>query len=97
MNLTEQQIKEIEELAGLFLTADEIAILLDIDVDLFMKTIHTKKGPIYKAYFKGKTRSKKQIRENVVKLARNGSPQAEEMVDGYIIAQSQFEKRHHER
>jgi hypothetical protein len=97
MHLLDQQLAEIEELSGLFLTADEIAILLDLDIEAFMKCINNRKGDAYKAYFRGKTKSKKLIRENVVKMARNGSPQAEEMVDGYISAQIQFEKRHNER
>lgn len=95
MNLTEQQLKEIEELAGLFLTYDEIAILLDLDIETFRRELSNKKSAAFKYYFRGKTMSKKIIRENVVKMAKHGSPQAEELVDTYITAQNLFEKRNH--
>lgn len=97
MNLTEQQLKDIEDLAGLFLTSDEIAVLLDLDIHLFMNEIASRKGPAFKAYFLGKTKSKKQIRENVIKMARHGSPQAEELADAYIESQKQFERKHYVR
>jgi hypothetical protein len=93
MNLTDAQLLEIQELAGLFLTSDEIAILMDIDIDQFVSVIASQKGPVFKAYFRGKTESKKQIRQNVVKMAKHGSPAAEEMVDNYILAQRNYEKR----
>ncbi len=97
MTLTDEQLASIEELAGLFLTADEIAILLDIDIDLFIKLINDKKSLAFKHYFRGKTESKKNIRANIVKMAKHGSPQAEELVDNYITAQNIFEKKNHGR
>ena len=97
MNLSDEQLKDIEELAGLFLTADEIAILIDLDIDLFIAEISNKKSRAFAAYFLGKTRSKKKIRENVIKMARNGSPQAEELADAYIESQKLFERKNHGR
>ena len=94
MTLNDQQLHEIEELAGLFLTPDEIAILLDIDQAAFIACLRDTNSPAYKHYFRGKTVSKKQIRQNIIKMARHGSPQAEELADTYIAAQNQYEKRH---
>lgn len=97
MILSDKQLAEIEQLAGLFLTWDEIAILLDIPFDALHDMMADKNSAAYKHYFRGKTISKKNIRENVVKMARHGSPQAEELVEAYIIHQKQYEKRNHGR
>jgi len=93
MNLSEEQLKEIEELAGLFLSPEEIAVLMDLDGSLFSDTLLKKKGPVWLAYFKGKTISKKQIHANVIKMARNGSPQAEELARQMIQEQNIAERR----
>ena len=93
MNLTEEQIKEIEELAGLFLEADEIAVLTNIDIDVFNQQLERKKGDIYLAYLRGKTVSKREIHQNVVKMAKHGSPQAEELANILIDKQKLAEKR----
>lgn len=93
MNLNEAQLKEIEELAGLFLEPEEIAVLLDLDADVFQEAISNKKGAIWISYFRGKTISKKEVHANVVKLARHGSPQAEELVAQMIHKQITAEKR----
>lgn len=93
MNLTEAQLKEIETLSGIFLEPEEIAILLDLDEDLFMDAIRKKKGNIWTAYFRGKTESKKDIHANIVKMAKHGSPQAEEMAKQMINHQEIAERR----
>ncbi|KKU30817.1 MAG: hypothetical protein UX45_C0034G0010 [Candidatus Uhrbacteria bacterium GW2011_GWF2_46_218] len=93
MNLTEVQLKEIESLSGIFLEPEEIAILLDLDEAEFMNDIRKKKGNIWNAYFRGKTESKKDIHTNIVKMAKHGSPQAEEMAKQMITQQTLAERR----
>ncbi len=93
MNLNEIQLKDIEELAGLFLCPEEIAILVDIDADQFLEAVSRKRGPAYMAYFRGKTLSKKEIHANVIKMAKHGSPQAEELAREMIQEQNTAERR----
>lgn len=93
MNLTEAQLKEIETLSGIFLEAEEIAILMDLDESEFLELIRKKKGDVWKAYFRGKTESKKDIHTNIVKMAKHGSPQAEEMAKQMINQQEIAERR----
>jgi len=93
MNLTESQLEEIKDLAGLLLEPEEIAVLMDIDTYLFLSEIESKKGSVYLAYFRGKTETKKAIHENVIKMARHGSPQAEELAKEFINKQNLAEKR----
>lgn len=93
MNLNEAQLKEIESLSGIFLEPEEIAILMDLDESEFMQQIRKKKGEVWKAYFRGKTESKKDIHTNIVKMAKHGSPQAEEMAKQMINQQEIAERR----
>ena len=91
MTISDNDLKEIEELAGLFLLPDEIAVLLGKDIADFCSTLKNKRSPAYLAYFKGKTSSKTAIRRNIIKMAKNGSPGAEEMVNKYCEEQDLFE------
>lgn len=92
MNLTDGQLQEVYENAGLFLSPEEIAVLMDLNVLDFIAEIKSKTGEVYLQYMKGKTTSKKAIRENVVKMARHGSPQAEDLAEKYIAEQKISEK-----
>lgn len=92
MNLTDELLQQVHDNAALFLSPEEIAVLLDLDVSRFCAEIKSKKGFIYTRYMKGKTESKKAIRENVVKMAKHGSPQAEELAEKYISEQKIAEK-----
>jgi hypothetical protein len=93
MNLSEQQLNQIQELAALLLVPEEIAALTGIDSRLFMREIESKTGPVYQAYFAGKTETKKAIHENVIKMAKRGSPQAEELAKDFMQKQHLAEKR----
>lgn len=96
MILNAEQLVKIRELAALFLTYHEIASLMDLDTDEMLEVFRDQSGPAYKAYFKGKTESKKEIREKVILLARKGSPQAEELVSEYIQSQYLHEQAYDE-
>lgn len=91
MELTIDQIKDIEEMSAALLPPSEIAILIDIPSDqhnLFCEVCKThKSSPIYAAYQKGKLCTKYELRKTVVKLAKAGSPAAEPLADKYILEQ----------
>ena len=78
-------LEQLQKLSGLFLTIDEIVILLDIDKNLLVKQIKEKRGDLYTAWFLGKTLSKKEIHENIVKMAKKGSPAAEETASKMLV------------
>lgn len=92
MNLTKDQLQEVYENAGLFLSPEEIAILLDVDVIAFQSEIKSKQGEVYLHYMKGKTESKREGRINVIKMRNHGSPQAQELAEKYITEQRTAEK-----
>jgi hypothetical protein len=93
MNLTEEKLLEIQELASLLLEPEEVAILADIDLNGFLSQIQRESGNAYLAYFRGKTATKKAIHENVIKMAKHGSPQAEDLAKELIFKQKLAEKR----
>lgn len=78
MNNDNEIMPKIQELAGLFLSIDEIVILLDLDRKEFISQIKQKKGAMYHSWLLGKTLSKKEIHENIIKMAKKGSPAAED-------------------
>lgn len=92
MNLTENQLNKIKELSGLFLSPSEIAVLLDLDIAKFNECINNQSSDIYKYYLLGKSETKQAIRTNVLKMARNGSPAAEELAEKYMKEQQQQER-----
>jgi hypothetical protein len=93
MLVTPEQLKEIEELASLFLEPEEIAVILNYDISWFENEISKRCGDVFLAYFRGKSISKKELHESVVKMAKRGSPQAEEMVTSFIVKQKIAENR----
>lgn len=96
MELNEEQIKSIEEMAAALMSPREIAILLDVEADqrdLFADMcINHQRSPAYQAYQKGKLQTKLEIRKTVVKLAKAGSPAAEPLADKYMVEQKTMEK-----
>jgi len=87
MTFSYDELKFIEEYAGLFLTFEEIAILIEKDFSKFSAAVKSKSNPAYKAYMKGKIKTKLDIRKKIVKMAMHDSPQAEMLVNQYISDQ----------
>ena len=81
MNLNEQQLKELEKLAGLFFSLQGIMIALDIPLhmeDEFTRIIrYDKNHPAFIAYQKGRITSEVQLRESIKQAALNGSNPAQ--------------------
>lgn len=95
MNLTEEELKQIEEMASALLPPSEIAILLRIDAaqrKLFGQICKSHVlSPIYEAYHRGKLITKLELRRTVVKLAKAGSPAAEPLAEKFIREQQMLE------
>ncbi len=87
----DDEIKLIEEYAGLFLTIEEIAVLIDADPTELRRDIRGGKSERSRAYNKGKLNSILEVRRQTVAFAKKGSPAAEDLVQGYIIKQAKNE------
>lgn len=88
MQFSVEDIEKLKEYAGLFLTLEEIAVLMDKDLEEFRADFRNKQSELYKAYRLGQVTSKANLRRPVIKMASHGSPQAELLADKYITEQS---------
>jgi len=79
MNLTADQIKEVEELAELFFTPSEIALIIEVDPADFCKEF-LYPGKILTAYNKGRLLAEAKIRKSIKELAENGSAPAQQLL-----------------
>ena len=72
---------QITELAALFFTPREVAMMLEIDIDQFvMECDLTPNGKGYIAFHSGRLQSEVDIRKSILKLAKSGSSPAQTMV-----------------
>lgn len=77
----EDILKKITEYSGLFFTAEEISILINIPLADLNKELRNKESKTYRAYMLGKLTTMISIRKNQVTLAKNGSPGAEAAIE----------------
>ncbi len=86
------QLDKLEELAASLLSPGEIAILLGIPQaqrSSFCVRCRAHDGdPIYEAYNRGRLTTKLDLRRNIIKLAKAGSPAAEPMVEIFLREQN---------
>lgn len=95
MDLSNEEIQQIEEMSAALLPPDEIAILMNIppaERSFFVQICKTHQAsPIYIAYQRGKLTTKLELRKTVIKLAKAGSPAAEPLAEKYLKEQSSKE------
>lgn len=91
MQLTDEQLENIREMAAALLPPSEIAMLLGLspdDQDFFQEVCRNhRQNPIYNAYHQGRLKTKYELRQTVIRLAKAGSPAAEPLADKYMQEQ----------
>lgn len=76
--LTEDQLKELEDLAAVWFTIEEIATILQVDkLDLSTHIFRTPASEASKAFNRGRLRSEAETRAAVFKAAADGSSPAQ--------------------
>jgi len=85
MNLNEEQLSLVEEMAGLFFPPEMIAINLELDEDdtarfIINVQINTTSMPIVAAYYKGRLQSEIELRKSIKQSANNGSSPSQQMM-----------------
>ena len=85
------QIAIIEDYASLFLTIDEIAMLMNLDAETLRREIRHKQSDLAKAYWRGKLRTVVAMRRQTLTYAEKGSPTAENLMQDYQLKQGQNE------
>lgn len=77
MNLTTEQLKAIENLAYRMLTPDMVAINIGVDELDFIHDIRTPGTDARRAYYSGYLKQTIEVREGIIKTAKNGSNPAQ--------------------
>lgn len=95
MNLTEEQIKTLEQLAGINYSPEEIAMYFGIDEDLFMQWFNEPIFALKYHYKRGKLMAKAIIDIALLESAKTGNITAAQMVKKAISAKEHedFKKR----
>lgn len=83
MNLSKEQLEEVERLAGLFYPPKIIASNIEVDEEDFEILIKSKTGDAYSAYIKGWLRSDFELRKSIMNSALNGSNPAQQQMCEY--------------
>lgn len=78
MTLSPEQLNDLEKYAAQFFSYKEIAILLNIDIEDFVEEVTDPYTVVYEFYQRGKLISESELREQIIKLAKMGSPAAQQ-------------------
>ena len=79
-------LKQITDLAALFFTPREIALMLEIDIESFVMDCEFKIGSVqYNAFHSGRLQSEVDLRKSVIKLAKSGSSPAQTMAFNMLL------------
>lgn len=77
MKLTKDQLDEVENLSSYFFSCDEIAIVLDLEPADLEDELLDDSSDVYRAYQRGKLKSKLELRKSILTLAKQGSGPAQ--------------------
>ena len=88
MEYNEEQIKQIREYASLLMTIQDIATMLDLDIDIFRSDIADISSPVAVGYRKGKIGTTMELRKQEIEMAKLGSALAVELTQKYILEQT---------
>jgi len=83
MNLSEEQLSEVQEMAGLFFAIEDIADNLELteaQVEDLLLDCQLRQGEFYKAYRRGWLIAEVKLRKAIEKAAENGSNPAQQML-----------------
>lgn len=84
MELSNEQLEEIEKFAGLFFGLDDIAIITGIDIDLFIQEYENQHSAIYLAVKKGQLLTEAALRQKTIELAKDGHAPSVGVANDYI-------------
>ena len=80
MNYTADELQTIEDMAALFYSYKDIAIVLEVNVEEFKALMRLEEGNAYSRYQKGWITSDMSIRKSLLESAVNGSSPAQMML-----------------
>jgi hypothetical protein len=77
MQWTEETLIKVERMAGAAFTLEDIADVLELDIDLLYLAMDNREDPFRKAFRKGLLQRQLELRERIFKDAKHGSSPAQ--------------------
>lgn len=84
MNLSKDQLDNVTEYGKALTPVQDVAVLMDLDVDELREEFSCPKSPVRRAYEIGRARTEYEIRQTEINMAASGSPIAIQHVKGYL-------------
>ncbi len=84
MEITQDLMKNVQDLAETLTPISEMSVLLDINEDDLREEILKPSSKLHRAYYLGMATVKQQLRKNELDLAAAGSPQAVQRTHEYL-------------
>ena len=79
MTLSDDEKTKIGELAGLFFSPKEVAIIMQLSVAEALKSFRTGSGDFYFSYMSSRLQQEALVRKSVIEFAKKGSSPAQTM------------------
>ena len=76
MIYTEEQLKQVEQFASIYLKISDMAVILDVSPTLLRENIADRNSEVSKRYHRGKAASRVKLLHQEMQLAYVGSPLA---------------------
>ena len=76
MVYTEEQLKQVEQFASIYLKISDMAVILDVSPTLLREDIADRNSEVSKRYHRGKAASRVKLLHQEMQLAYVGSPLA---------------------
>lgn len=80
IELSKEKLDEVTQLAGLFYTPKQVAIIADIRIDEMKAALACEDSQLYRAYWKGYYEAEMQFRTEVKKNSNFGSSPAQTLL-----------------
>lgn len=81
MELTQEQLKQVEEFAAYFFSTEEIAVIMELNQTWCRLMMLKDKSDFKDAYTRGQLRSEAEFRKSVFEMAKKGSAPAQILAD----------------
>lgn len=79
MDLSDEQLLEIEEYGKLFFSLKEVAILVELEYAALNEMMQDENSVVFKAYHKGRLTSEVDVRKSIIEMAQSGSTEAQKL------------------
>lgn len=85
MDYSTEQLERVKELAACLTPISDMAVLLDMDLDVLRLDIRNHNTQVSRAYHHAKADTALRLRKQEIELANVGSPLAVQLTNGYLL------------